>query len=600
MGHVYSLRHYLLISLSWLTPFVLLQGLMIVTSWGQDIAKSQFNMKNPRPALEAIRLSHKLPGLGAAIVTDEGLQLLSTTGVRKKGDKAPVTDKDLWHIGSCGKALTATMIARLVEAGKISYEQTVGETFPELDTKMSDPLKAIKLVDLLSHTSGLPANFNLRNYVDEKNAARARRKVLREACDIQLLSDPGEKYLYSNWGYTLAGHMAEKATRKSWEALMQLEVFKPLKMSTAGFGGTGTPGRVDQPWPHAASGVPMPSDGKKMDNLPVMGPAGTMHMSLEDWGKFVSEHLKGHRGQSNYLSQASFQKLHTAVIEDAMGWVPLSRPWAGGNALFHNGDNTMNHAVVWAAPEKGFAVLIVTNQSSASQAADEVASGLLDAWASGDAEFPKLAPFNRVRWDKQQPVVRIGKQWCKLVSLNDLPATEIVAFSKETFPNKWQKRFEEDLVELLSRMGHPPQETVKLVVESLKSTKTRVLEDVPMTEENRQSIGAATPARANQPESSETAEKESDNLAIDAKLRRRLAGRYKLRQDFIFTVRDRDGHLMVGITNQPTNEVFPDSPTRWSYRGIDATLEFKLAKTGPAKSLVLHQDGAQQTARRIK
>jgi hypothetical protein len=73
-----------------------------------------------------------------------------------------------------------------------------------------------------------------------------------------------------------------------------------------------------------------------------------------------------------------------------------------------------------------------------------------------------------------------------------------------------------------------------------------------------------------------------------------------LTPDFIFDVRDEDGHLMVGITNQPTQEVFPDSPTRWSYRGVDATLEFKLTKTGPAKSLVLHQNGAKQTARRIE
>jgi hypothetical protein len=57
---------------------------------------------------------------------------------------------------------------------------------------------------------------------------------------------------------------------------------------------------------------------------------------------------------------------------------------------------------------------------------------------------------------------------------------------------------------------------------------------------------------------------------------------------------------MVGITNQPTQEVFPDSPTRWSYRGVDATLEFKLPKTGPARSLVLHQNGVEQIARRIK
>ena len=102
------------------------------------------------------------------------------------------------------------------------------------------------------------------------------------------------------------------------------------------------------------------------------------------------------------------------------------------------------------------------------------------------------------------------------------------------------------------------------------------------------------------PEPSETSDKEPGDLAIDSKLRRRLVGRYQLTPSFIFDVRDVDGRLMVGITNQPTQEVYPDSPTRWSYRGVDATIEFKLTKTGPAKSLVLHQNGAQQTARRIK
>lgn len=87
---------------------------------------------------------------------------------------------------------------------------------------------------------------------------------------------------------------------------------------------------------------------------------------------------------------------------------------------------------------------------------------------------------------------------------------------------------------------------------------------------------------------------------INAKLRGRLVGRYQLAPNFIFDVRDEKGHLMVGITNQPTQEVFPDSPTRWSYRSVDATLEFKLPKSGPARSLVLHQNGAKQVARRIK
>jgi CubicO group peptidase (beta-lactamase class C family) len=96
-----------------------------------------------------------------------------------------------------------------------------------------------------------------------------------------------------------------------------------------------------------------------------------------------------------------------------------------------------------------------------------------------------------------------------------------------------------------------------------------------------------------------TAEATAVKAAIDGKHRSRLVGRYQLAPDFIFDVTDRDGHLMVGVTNQPTLEVFPDSPTRWSYRGVKAMLEFSLPKTGPAKSLVLHQNGAKQTALRI-
>ena len=98
----------------------------------------------------------------------------------------------------------------------------------------------------------------------------------------------------------------------------------------------------------------------------------------------------------------------------------------------------------------------------------------------------------------------------------------------------------------------------------------------------------------------EDADDAPEGLAIDEKLRRRLVGRYQLTPDFIFTVKDDEGRLLVTITNQPTNEVFPDSPTRWSYRGIDAAIEFKLPKTGRSRSLVLHQNGASQTARRIE
>ena len=82
------------------------------------------------------------------------------------------------------------------------------------------------------------------------------------------------------------------------------------------------------------------------------------------------------------------------------------------------------------------------------------------------------------------------------MSLNDLPAAEIVAFSQRTEGKKWQKRFEEDLVELLTRMGHPPQDKVTLVVQSLTSSEQWVRQGVSMTAANRSAIRAAAVIQA--------------------------------------------------------------------------------------------------------
>ncbi|TWT63011.1 hypothetical protein [Rubinisphaera italica] len=103
-------------------------------------------------------------------------------------------------------------------------------------------------------------------------------------------------------------------------------------------------------------------------------------------------------------------------------------------------------------------------------------------------EYPKLSPFAAVRWEEDQPEVKVDKEWYRLISINDIPSEEIVTYSQETFGDLWQKRFEEDLVELLTRMGHEPGNNVTLVVESPRTSEKQVLKDVLMTRENRRAI----------------------------------------------------------------------------------------------------------------
>jgi len=119
-------------------------------------------------------------------------------------------------------------------------------------------------------------------------------------------------------------------------------------------------------------------------------------------------------------------------------------------------------------------------------------------WVSRDRTegigYPRLSPFAAVRWQQEQPEVEVGGQWYQLVSLDDLPVADILAFSRRNYGERWQKRFEEDLVELLTRMGHPPRSTVKLEVRSLRSSETSILENVPMTTANRQAIKSVSDA----------------------------------------------------------------------------------------------------------
>jgi hypothetical protein len=149
-------------------------------------------------------------------------------------------------------------------------------------------------------------------------------------------------------------------------------------MRDAGFGGVGTPGRVDQPWPHRESGEPMTSNGPAVDNPAVIGPAGTVHATLEAWAKFIADHLKGARGEAALLKPETYKVLHTPDLQDyAGGWLAAQRSWAGGLALAHDGDNTMNHCTVWIAPAKNFAVLACTNRGGQDKATDDVVGALI-------------------------------------------------------------------------------------------------------------------------------------------------------------------------------------------------------------------------------
>jgi CubicO group peptidase (beta-lactamase class C family) len=345
----------------------------------------------PGQPMEAIRKKYDLPALAVVVVKDGKICERDAVGVRKYGDPTPVTTNDLFHIGSCTKSMTATLTAILIEEGKLRWNTTIAEVFPELKGKMDKQYENVTVEQLLQHLGGVPGEPPtaawLRAWQQKGTPTEQRREFIEAVLSKAPAAAPGTKMIYSNQGYAIVGAMLEKITGRDYESLITEKLFKPLHMDTAGFGFPGTAGKIDQPWGHVVrlwKTVPV-----QEDNPPAISPGGRVHCSLDDLARFVMFHLRP--GTNGLLKAETVARLHTppkgVKVENpadiyACGWVVLQRDWAGGTTLWHNGSNTMWYIVMWLAPEKNFAVIAATNIAGkgAEAGLDDAATAMIYKW----------------------------------------------------------------------------------------------------------------------------------------------------------------------------------------------------------------------------
>jgi CubicO group peptidase (beta-lactamase class C family) len=337
--------------------------------------------------LEPYLAEYKLPALAAAVVKDGNIVAAGAVGTRRLGTDNPVGLDDRFHIGSDAKAMTALLAAMLVEQGKLRWDGTVAEVFPELAGAMAPQVGAIRLDQLLSHTSGIPSDSDaddklvLASYSQTgMNLDELRYWVVKQLVARPLQSAPGERFAYANMGYLLVGAMIERLNGATWEELVASRIFDPLELDTAGFGPQASLGRIDAPLGHR----PMPDGpakpmlaGPNGDNPEVMGPAGTVHLSILDFAAWAGWNTgEGKRGPA-LVKPETLRKLHTPVVDippspDAkpgtpppgkygLGWGTVSLPFAPEPLIFHGGSNEMNLAYIFLQPSVDFGVVMATN-----------------------------------------------------------------------------------------------------------------------------------------------------------------------------------------------------------------------------------------------
>ena len=335
--------------------------------------------------LKAQSQQNNLPALAAAVVVKGKLVAVGTAGTRRAGMAIPVTQDDRFHLGSDTKAMTALLAAMMIEDGKLQWDSTLAQVFPELAAGMDAQLQQVTLTQLLSHTSGLALDdqaldeLMMKALMEDGNLDARRYWMVQQMAALPLAAPPGSRFAYSNLGYIVAGAVIERVSGKTWEELMVERIFDPLGLKTAGLGPQSSMGRVDAPLGHRLINGKLKAilSGPEADNPSLLGPAGTAHMSVLDfarWGSWVA--AQGRRGPA-LVQAATLRKLVTpqitmplaststttvaGVAQYALGWGNLKVAWSPNPLVFHGGSNTMNKAHIWLDTERDVVVVVLTN-----------------------------------------------------------------------------------------------------------------------------------------------------------------------------------------------------------------------------------------------
>jgi CubicO group peptidase (beta-lactamase class C family) len=324
--------------------------------------------------LAELRVQAELPVLAAASARRLDAARVWVAGERAVRPTVPISERDPWHLGSIGKSMTATLVARLVDLGAVGWDDTVDEVLQAVVPDMNDAFRAATLRHLLSHRSGLPANIS-QDHLDRlsRDIARARgerRAYIRQALAMETTGPPGATFEYSNSGYVVAAAMLEAKLDQSWESLMQTHLFEPLKLRTAGFGAPDRSSMADQ---SAAADAAMHPDAGEADIPAVLGPAGHVHMSLHD----LLAYLVAHRERVPFLRPQTWATLHAPPFggDYALGWVVRSN-----GALWHSGCSTFSY--VEALIDGAVVAAAAANNGDVVKSAPAVRRALLDAAAA--------------------------------------------------------------------------------------------------------------------------------------------------------------------------------------------------------------------------
>jgi CubicO group peptidase (beta-lactamase class C family) len=253
--------------------------------------------------VDAVVARYHLPGLAVGVIENGKVVYTATRGETVAGSGKKIDADTLFKIASNSKAMTTALLGRLVDHGKLRWEDPVTKYLPQF--RMNDPwvTREMRVADLLTHSSGLPEGGGDLMLWPEPNAF-TRADIIHGLAFIKPSYSFRLQYQYDNLLYVVAGEVAAAAGGAPYETLMHKEVFAPLGLSRCQVGewNRDEVGNVAQPHrqEHGRNQA-MREDGETIPAI-ASAPAGGIRCDLTDMLSWARNWLDPSPTQLKWLS----------------------------------------------------------------------------------------------------------------------------------------------------------------------------------------------------------------------------------------------------------------------------------------------------------
>ncbi|USQ95675.1 serine hydrolase [Caulobacter sp. RL271] len=529
--------------------------------------------------VQRVDVDHMDRGVVVGVIDARGRRVIAH-GVSDPADNHPIDGKTLFEIGSVTKAFTGLLLADMVQRGEVKLDDPVVKHLPPGVVLPTRNGKAITLLDLTTHTSGLPRLPGNMAMTDPKNPYADYTEAQLDAFlrSYTLTRDIGASYEYSNLGVGLLGRALAYRAGGDYETVLRRRVLAPLGMADTAI--TLPPALAARfSVGHSGDLTPTPHW-----DLPVLAGAGGLRSSADDLLKLLAAEL-GYVDtplKTAMAEQLVPRRSAGGKVQVALGWHVA--PNGAGEIVNHGGATMGFQSFVGFDRASGLGVVVLSNTASVI-GVENLGLHLLAGWPLrqpprartavpiAPAAFDKLAGRYALAPEAIMTIFRDGERM--QAQLTGQPPVEIFAESPTAF---FAKVVDAQLTFTVDAEG---KATALTLHQNGQNTPAPRLAD---------GAAAATPPAPPPP---------PNVVALSPKALDALTGRYAFAPSFIITITRETARLFAQLTGQPRFEIYPKSETEAVWTVVPASATFTLGPDGKASSVTLHQNGRDLTATRL-